>query len=121
MNPYLTHLLTLSNAATEGPWLTEDQGPHEGWYVTTDDGEQVIVRGCWPHGDQERQDAAFIAEARTAVPRLVEMVREAVEGLEAMRGALNANHRPSVLEMSIASIARRTLARVEQLAKGAQP
>jgi hypothetical protein len=68
----LTRLARLAQEATEGPWkkgsYSEDYY-HEGWTV---EGPSLC---CIP----TEADADFIAEARTALPALIEALREAVE------------------------------------------
>lgn len=78
MSGYLDEIQARADAATDGPWLFAWDG--ETWTVKTENGP---VSGENPDRvalEVEHADAAFIAHARTDIPRLVAALR-AVEAL----------------------------------------
>lgn len=95
----LADLERLCEAATPGPWRphhdpgidTEDPDapPWPGWCVSPDlsvighRDYRVICRTVRKAGENEPEDAAFIAAARTAVPALIRRVRELEQALAA--------------------------------------
>lgn len=71
---YLDELERLCNAATPGPWTLDEAD----WQITGPDGE-LICDIADVAADLARADAAFIAAARLALPRLIAKVRELFE------------------------------------------
>lgn len=75
--------------ATPGDWdkwkLAPDSDPTERLIITSDDGESEIC------GIVEMEvDANFIALARTALPRALEIIREQAEEIQKLKGTTNA-------------------------------
>lgn len=73
-----------ADKATEGPWTAEDANPHKphkrfAFYIP-----EIMSAPSMPQYDGlTTEDAEFIAHSRTDVPRLVELVGEMAEALEA--------------------------------------
>jgi hypothetical protein len=63
----LKKLEELANAAWPGPWLVIER-PY-GWDVRSDADRMLVA------DDVDKDEAEFIAEARTAIPKLIEEVR----------------------------------------------
>ena len=70
-------LRKLCNAATPGPWQM-NQLEHDIWIETPDCGDGEPCSICTMSNDQYDQsaDAAFIAEARTALPAALDTIEE---------------------------------------------
>jgi len=58
-------------ASVGGPWAASAGGPSPAWVVTADTG-----RGEVTVAETDRRDAEFIAAARTALPVLLDEVRQ---------------------------------------------
>lgn len=89
-NAELDELEALANAATDGPWSADarDQGGciRSGvvpWFTTLD-----IGRHGWISGTKDG-NAAFMAAAREAVPKLIARVRVLEDLLDQMEALLN--------------------------------
>lgn len=67
-------LQRLADAATEGPWLVDAH--HWGAGIMDDDGDQLFVESHGLTYSVNPKDAEFIAAARSAVPALLDRVRE---------------------------------------------
>ena len=69
----LNEIETRVEAATPGPWMLIDRDI-DWWYVETPEG---LLATCNPSGEAiiGIEDAAFVAHARTDIPRLIEEVR----------------------------------------------
>ena len=73
-----------ADKATPGPWTPEDANPHKphkrfAFYIP-----EIMSAPSMPQYDGlTTEDAEFIAHSRTDVPRLVELVGEMAEALEA--------------------------------------
>ncbi len=67
-----------ANAATPGPWVAGAAS----YQVIHKDG-RLVCEMTTPTSHERDNDAAFIAAARTDVPRLVAALRRAVEALQA--------------------------------------
>ena len=80
---YLTHLEKLCEGATEGPWTKVTVGSkHETLGISTG--------RAWSRGGRVAvadlpEDQEFIAASRQALPRLIKIVRAAVEVVEAAK------------------------------------
>ena len=83
----LNELQAVCDNATPGPWLINE--PEYGWPVantgnSSEDGKDYEVNGCGSvvrdgFGNTDaKQDAAFIAASREAVPRLIRALRHSV-------------------------------------------
>lgn len=80
---FLAERERLANAATPGPWMPAKAYDSAAW--------PCILGGGWQahlFGDEDFDNAAFIADARTAVPTLVADVRRLREENEKLRDLL---------------------------------
>lgn len=86
---WLDELERLRKAATPGPWNISEQGTNETChhriqsYYTGKETPEHIAYVVLPNVFGNIDDAAYIAAACNAVPRLVEMLRIAVSLIEA--------------------------------------
>ena len=85
---YLAERDRLAAAATPGPWMSVKAYDRAAWPCIIGGGWQVAE--CHAHlvGDEDFDNAAFIADARTAVPMLVAEVRRLREENAALQAAL---------------------------------
>lgn len=80
--------IELGDAATEAPWEASDKCDKDQWYVlnhiTDEEGAPdtaVVCRMSWPY-DEDKHDAAFIAQARTFTPAAARALLASIEALE---------------------------------------
>ena len=88
---YLAERERLANAATPGPWMPAKAYDSAAWPCILGGGWQVAECHAHLFGDEDFDNAAFIADARTAVPTLVAEVRRLErlrEENEKLRGLL---------------------------------
>lgn len=74
----LTQLEALERAATPGPWVSFSDLPNWLYGVASVAGGQddwLVEICCEPEYDERSSDMAFIAESRTALPRLIAEMR----------------------------------------------
>lgn len=74
----------LAEAATKGPWFKFLSVHTSAWTVQVGRGWLLVLTKKEPTGvsEQEEADAAFIAESRTLIPRLVKALRIAEEKID---------------------------------------
>jgi hypothetical protein len=87
---YLAERERLANAATPGPWMPAKAYDSAAWPCILGGGWQVAECHAHLFGDEDFDNAAFIADARTAVPALVAAVRRLREKIDRLRGILKA-------------------------------
>lgn len=85
---YLAERERLANAATPGPWMPAKAYDSAAWPCILGGGWQVAECHAHLFGDEDFDNAAFIADARTAVPTLVADVRRLREENEKLRDLL---------------------------------
>ena len=85
---FLAERERLANAATPGPWMPAKAYDSAAWPCILGGGWQVAECHAHLFGDEDFDNAAFIADARTAVPTLVADVRRLREENEKLRDLL---------------------------------
>ena len=91
----LQHWLSVCDAATEGPWSNCYDGVPVDHSVYSDtDEDNTCVATTWgvAHGvtpEQAQSDAAFIAIARTALPRAIARIQELESEVERLRAQID--------------------------------
>src|SRR5574341_768066 len=105
LDSWLSERDRLASAATEGPWDRQHSRQTRQACIYTKGGAFVIAATV-----KNDPDAAFIADARSSLPRAVEMLRVAVEALNRIKTAPH-THQARVDALD-------ALARIEAIAKG---
>lgn len=99
---YLAERERLANAATPGPWMPAKAYDSAAWPCILGGGWQVAECHAHLFGDEDFDNAAFIADARTAVPALVAAVRRLREKIDRLRGILKATAQATSAQLGAA-------------------